>query len=332
MMNKRFIALLILIAGLSPFHSAAEPDTEIRLGTLAFGTVNWELSTIEREGLDKKHRIKLIKRPVANPQAAKIALQAGAVDMIVTDWLWVSRRRADGADFAFAPYSTTAGALIVPAASTITGIKDLVHKRIGIAGGALDKNWLLLRALAEKKAGIDLEQSVEKVFGAPPLLNQQMLQDNLDALINYWHYAARLEARGYRKLLDGREILAGLGVSETVPTLGYVFKEAWADNNRAAVNGFLSASRTAKDLLCRSDAAWSSIASMIGTGDEAIQKMLRHRYCQGRIRSWGDNEKKAAQRVYDLIHRAGGEQLTGDSKHLRPGTFWSYEVDISPDL
>jgi NitT/TauT family transport system substrate-binding protein len=327
MMNRRLIALLFLITGLSPLHSAAEPDTGIRLGVLAFGTVNWELNTIEREGLDKKHRIKLIKRSVANPQAAKIALQAGAVDMIVTDWLWVSRRRADGADFAFAPYSTTAGALIVPAASTITGIEELVHKRIGIAGGALDKNWLLLRALAEKKARIDLEASVEKVFGAPPLLNQQMLQNNLDALINYWHYAARLEAQGYRKLLDGRDILIGLGVSEAVPTLGYVFKEEWADNNRAAVNGFLGASRAAKDLLCRSDAAWGGIVELTGTDDEAVQAMLRRRYCQGRIRSWGDTEKKAAQRVYDLIYRAGGAQLTGQSKHLQPGTFWSYEVD-----
>jgi len=327
MMNRRLIALLFLITGLSPLPSAAEPDTGIRLGVLAFGTVNWELDIIEREGLDKRHRIKLIKRPVANPQAAKIALQAGAVDMIVTDWLWVSRLRADGADFTFAPYSTTAGALMVPAASTINGIEDLVHKRIGIAGGALDKNWLLLRALAEKKTGIDLDASVEKVFGAPPLLNQQMLQNNLDALINYWHYAARLEAQGYRKLLDGREILAGLGVSEAVPTLGYVFKEEWADNNRAAVNGFLNASRAAKDLLCRSDAAWSSIAPLTGIDDEAVQAMLRRRYCQGRIRSWGDAEKKAAQRVYDLLYRTGGEQLTGKSKHLQPGAFWSYEVD-----
>lgn len=327
MMKRRLIAVLFLITALSPLYSAAEPDTRIRLGVLVFGTVNWELNTIEREGLDQRHGIKLIRRPVSNPQAAKIALQAGAVDMIVTDWLWVSRRRADGADFAFAPYSTTAGALIVPSGSTITGIEDLVHKRIGIAGGALDKNWLLLRALAEKTAGIDLEGSVEKVFGAPPLLNQQMLQNNLDALINYWHYAARLEAQGYRKLLDGRDILTGLGVPQAVPTLGYVFKEQWADNNKAAVNGFLSASRAAKDLLCRSDAAWSSIAPLTGTDGEAVQEMLRRRYCQGRIRSWGDDEKKAAQRVYDLLYQTGGERLTGKSKHLQPGTFWSYEVD-----
>ena len=327
MMNRRLIALLFLITGLSPLSSAAAPDTEIRLGVLAFGTVNWELDTMEREGLDKRHRIKLSRRPVANPQAAKIALQAGAVDMIVTDWLWVSRRRADGTDFTFAPYSTTAGALIVPAASTITGIEGLVHKRIGIAGGALDKNWLLLRALAEKRYGIDLEGAVEKVFGAPPLLNQQMLQNNLDALINYWHYAARLEAQGYRKLLDGREILMGLGVSEAVPTLGYVFKEAWADKNRAAVSGFLSASRAAKDLLCQSDAAWSGIVPLTGTDDKAVQAMLRRSYCEGRIRQWGDAEKKAARRIYDLLYRVGGEPLTGKSKHLQPGTFWSYEVD-----
>lgn len=326
-MIRRIAAFhFLFILGLGSQFCSAESNAEIRLGVLVFGTLNWELNTITKEGLGKQQGFELQLHPVASPQAAKIALQAKAVDIIVTDWIWVSRQRAEGTDFSFAPYSTTAGALMVPAKSNITGIEHLAHKRLGIAGGALDKNWLLLRALAEKTARINLDRSVDKVFGAPPLLNQQMLQNKLDALINYWHYAARLEARGYRKLLDGREILRGLGIRPVVPTLGYVFREAWATKNRSAVIGFLSASRRAKDLLCESNTHWNNILELTRTNDPSVQRMLRQRYCEGRIERWGEQERKAAEQLYALLYDKGGESLTGKSRQLQPGTFWPYEI------
>ncbi len=89
------------------------------------------------------------KVELANPEAGKIALQAGAVDMIVTDWIWVSRMRSEGKDFTFYPYSTASGSLMVPEKSAIRSLADLKGKRLGIAGGELDKNWLLLQALAK---------------------------------------------------------------------------------------------------------------------------------------------------------------------------------------
>ena len=35
---------------------------------------------------------------LAQPEAGKIALRAGNADIVVTDWLWVSRERGLGAD------------------------------------------------------------------------------------------------------------------------------------------------------------------------------------------------------------------------------------------
>ena len=95
--------------------------------------------------------------------------------------------------------------------SPIHSIKDLKGKRLGIAGGELDKNWLLLQALAQKEH-LDLNASVEKTFGAPPLINEQIKQNRVDAVLNYWHFAARLEAQGYRQIIDGRGILKGFRV------------------------------------------------------------------------------------------------------------------------
>ena len=189
-----FIFGLCLVASCNSF--AAEKTT-LRIGVQAAGTLEWELSAMQDDP-HKPSDFQLEIQPVANAEAGKIALQSGAVDMIVSDWIWVSSLRASGADFTFYPYSTTTGALVVAENSPIHTIKDLKGKRLGIAGGELDKNWLLLQALAQKEP-LDLNASVEKTFGAPPLINEQIKQGRVDAVLTYWHFAARLEALGFRQ-------------------------------------------------------------------------------------------------------------------------------------
>ena len=142
--------------------------------------------------------------------------------------------------------------------SPIHSIKDLKGKRLGIAGGELDKNWLLLQALAQKEQ-LDLNASVEKTFGAPPLINEQIKQNRVDAVLTYWHYAVRLEGQGYRQIIDGRGILKGLGITENVPGIGYVFKQSWAEKHKQAIDNFFKASKQAKTRLCTSDATWQKI-------------------------------------------------------------------------
>lgn len=323
---RKIILSLLILWGISFRSSADLSTTEINIGVVAFGTLNWELAIMERKGLDKQYNFRLKLRSLANPQTGKIALHSGAVDIIVSDWIWVSRQRAAGADFTFVPYSATAGALIVPGDSKIQTIQDLKGKRLGIAGGGLDKNWLLLRALAIKQAQLDLDRSVTKVFAAPPLLNNQMLQGNLDALINYWHYAVRLETQGYKQLVDSHGILQGLGITKQVPSLGFVFKESWVTANKTAVLGFLAASRTAKTLLCECERVWLSVVPLIKTEDQQTQSLMRQRYCEGRVQSWGETEQKAAERIYKILHRFGGEKLTGKSTNLNKGTFWNYQI------
>jgi len=319
--------LQILILSLFPFILAAEPAAQkIKIGVLAFGTVNWELAAMHNEGLDRSHQLDLEIQTLASPEAGKIALQAGGVDLIVTDWIWVANQRQNGAEFRFIPYSTHAGALIVPADSNIRSVADLPGKKLGIVGGGLDKNWILLRAFAQVKNGIDLDKTVEKVFGAPPLLNQQMAQGKLDALLNFWHYAAKLEAQGYRRVLDGRDVLKGLDIAEPMPNLGYVFKASWAAGHEATLDAFLKASRAARTVLCSNDNTWSKVVSLTQEKDEKIQAALRHEYCTGVVKSWGEPEKQAAARIYAILHQTGGEQLTGKADKLPEDIFWPYEL------
>ncbi|MCK5829133.1 MAG: ABC transporter substrate-binding protein [Methylococcales bacterium] len=315
-----FFSLLILI---SSFCFATEKTT-IRLGVLAFGTVNWELETLKNQHLLDNANFQLEIRPVANPQAGKIALQSGAVDMIVSDWVWVSRLRSTGSDFTFYPYSTTSGALVVPKNSPIKSLADLKNTKLGIAGGELDKNWLLLQALS-KQNQTDLISSIEKTYGAPPLLNQQIRRNRVDAIITYWHYAAKLEAAGYRRIISGNDIMHQLGIKEELPTLGYVFSQHWANNNKSIINEFFSITKKAKDQLCQSDKIWQQIIPLTKVKDNATQAILRDRYCQGRIKQWGKTEQQAATKIYTFLRQLSNNKLTGNSETLQPGTFWTMD-------
>ena len=299
---------------------AAEKPT-IRLGVLPFGTVNWELTVLTKQKRLETSEYRIEIQAVANPQAGKIALLANSVDMIVSDWIWVSRQRATDFDLTFYPYSNTAGALVVNKQSNITSLPDLKGKRLGIAGGELDKNWLLLQALAKKRS-INLDQGIEKVFASPPLLNQELSQGRLDAIITYWHYAARLEAQGFQQIIDGTKIMQELGISASVPPLGYVFKQSWADQHQNTIKNFFKATQIAKNSICNSDSTWQQIIPLTKTSSIVTQQLLRKRYCEGRIKLWGKQQQDAAQQIYLLLKKLSNNKLTGESEILQPGTFW----------
>ena len=152
MSPSRFACLLIGFLLLTATATAAEPT--VRVGSLRYGTLSWQLDVIAKHGLDKQEGIRLEFLELAATPAAQLALQAGGVDLIVSDWLWVSRQRAEGGDLTFIPFSSAIGALIVPAASPIRDIAGLTGQRLGIAGSAIDKSWLVLRLYARKQLGL----------------------------------------------------------------------------------------------------------------------------------------------------------------------------------
>jgi NitT/TauT family transport system substrate-binding protein len=323
MKMRIFLSLLCLL----PLATPAEQGIDkLRIGVLAYGTVNWELTAMRNEGLDRKYALDLDVQTLASPEAGKIGLRADGLDMIATDWMWVANQSQSGADYRFIPYSTHAGALMAPADSKIRGVADLAGKKIGVVGGGLDKNWLLLKAYAKKQAGLDLDNAVEKVFAAPPLLNRQFANGQLDVLLNYWHYAAKQEAQGFRRVLDGRDILKGLGLPPDMPNLGYVFKRSWAESHEAALDAFLKASGEARSLLCENDDAWKKILPLTQETDGKLLAVLRKEYCAGIARRWGEAEKRAAAEIYGLLRASGGEELTGKAEKFPMEIFWPYTL------
>jgi NitT/TauT family transport system substrate-binding protein len=314
-------SLCLALALLTLVSAAAHAEFAIRLGSLRFGTLSWELDVIARHGLDHAQGLRIETVELAGTPTAQLALQAGRVDMIVSDWLWVSRQRASGADLTFIPFSSAIGALVVPIGSTIRDIPDLAGRRLGIAGSAIDKSWLVLQLYARSKFGFDLAAKVDKSFGAPPLLSEELEAGRLDAVLTYWPFAAKLEARGMKPVLSVGDALAALGIVKDLPLTGYVVSAGWAAESRAALEAFLAASREAKSILETSDAEWEEIAPLSGARDASELAKLRDAYRHGIPRHWSEEERASAARLHRLLAEIGGPALVGPSQDLAPGTF-----------
>src|SRR5207302_7540179 len=249
----------------------------LRVAVQKTGTFAWELAVIRAHGLDKQANLSVEVLELASAEAGKIALRGGGADIIVSDWLWVSRERGLGAKLTFYPYSSALGAVMVPNVSSIRTLTDLKGRKLAVAGGPIDKNWLLLRA-SMKQDGIDLKSESTIVYGAPPLLAAKMLSGEMDATVNYWNFCAALEAKGFRRLAGIEDLLPKLGAKGRMAMIGYVFDEGWGSANRDVVARFIAMTRTAKEILATSDAEWEKIAPLTGAADTATLRAYRARY------------------------------------------------------
>jgi NitT/TauT family transport system substrate-binding protein len=306
---------LVLIA-----NSAWAEMPVLKAAVLEIGTVNWELDTIKHNGFDTANGFTLDVQGVAGGPAAQVAFQGGEADVIVSDWLWVARQRADGHDYVFVPYSKAVGGLLVKGDSPVQTLADMKGKKIGIAGGPLDKSWLILRAYAEQEYGMDLAAETEQVFGAPPLIFKTALQGETDGAINFWHFMAKMEAAGMRSVISVADAAQALGLDPETPLLGYVFKGEMLQEHPELVNGFAQASRDAKHLLADDQAAWDRLKDRMNVNNDAQFEALIAGYRAG-IPSDAPVDEEAAGKMLALMARLGGAELTGKADTLPEGVF-----------
>lgn len=292
----------------------------IKAAVLKFGTVNWELDTIQHFGLDAAQGFDLEVQGVAGGAAAQVAFQAGEADVIVSDWLWVARQRADGQDFVFIPYSKAVGGVLVPEGSSAQTLADLKGGKIGIAGGPLDKSWLILRAYAQQEYGMDLAAETEQVFGAPPLIFKTALGGDLDGAVNFWHFMAKMEAAGMRNLISVSDAAQALGLDPETPLLGYVVKGEMLREHPELVAGLANASRAAKDILATDEAAWDRLRERMNAKTDAQFDALKAGFRAG-IPAAGPVDEDAADRMLKLMAQLGGADLLGAATELPDGLF-----------
>ncbi|MDO5704171.1 MAG: ABC transporter substrate-binding protein [Paracoccus sp. (in: a-proteobacteria)] len=313
---------MILFAAIIAGAAVQADEPVITVGTLENGTVNWELTTIIDRGLDHDNGFELRLMPFAGNPATQVAMQGGQVDAIVSDWLWVAQQRANGADFTFLPYSTAVGGLVVRDDSAVQSLADLRGEKIGIAGGPVDKSWLILRAYARQELGEDLAAITTQVFGAPPMIQNAAETGEVAGAVNFWHFLAKMKAGGMREVINVSDAASALGLDPSTPLLGYVLNDSWVADHPDLAQGFARASRQAKRILATDDAAWDHLRPRMNADTDAEFAALRAGWVAG-IPPEGPVDAADAQEMFEIMADLGGEELTGGLTTLPEGLFWS---------
>ena len=303
-------------------------QNKLRVGVLAYGTVNWELEVLKQNNLDKKNGFELEVVELASKNAQLIALQSKNVDVIVNDWIWVNSQRASGKDFTFYPYSKASGTLMVNEKSNIKSLADLKGKELGIGGGNFDKTWLLLRAYSKSKYNFDLKDIVNPVYSSAPIVNKKMEDTSLEAAINFWHFNAKLESKNIKPLIEIKDVYKEFGINDEVSFVGWTFSRNFALQNKELINSFLEASYESKKILNENNQEWNKIRKIMDVTNDKDFEALKNGYKAGIIKNFNSSDLVDLRKVFKILLEEGGEELVGKSTILEDETFWNFDSKI----
>jgi NitT/TauT family transport system substrate-binding protein len=158
------------------------------------------------------------------------------------------------------------------------------------------------------------------------LLSEQLKLGRLDGVLTFWNFAARLDAAGYRRLIDVADIMAGLGVTPSPPLVGFVWREALLRDKSNQLMDFFNAVRSANQILKTDDAAWERLRPEMRPESEAEFQRLRDYFRAGIPTPWGEAETEAAERLFKLLDALGGPELVGPRTHFDPSLFWAQKA------
>lgn len=318
-LKNKLPLLLVGFLLTAPLHAELP---EIKVGALKFGTVNWQLNVITHHKLDEKNGFRLTVVPLASKNAAAVAIQGKSADVIVGDWFWVMRQKERGVPYFFSPYSIASGGIIVPSNSSLKNAVNLKDKNIGVAGGRIDKSWLIARAFILKQHGFDPAQENNIIYGAPPLLNKLMERGELDAILTFWHYQARLKSQGLKEIIPVQDMIETLGIQTAIPINGWIFSQRFADTHPERISAFLTASRQAMTLMLQNDQEWNRLKNIMSPPDQAAFQDLKKGYRAGIPPILNDKTIQAAKQLFAILKQQGGKELTGNAQTLDPTIFW----------
>lgn len=312
----RVLIASVIVSALAVGSAAAEV---VRVGVLKFGTVNWLMETIRINRLDEAEGYTLEVVPLAGKAATTIAFQSAAVDLIVSDWVWAMRQNGQGASYRFFPYSRALGSAVTRSDSGIGTLCDFTGRPVGVVGGPLDKSWLVLQALAAQTCDVDLSAETQTLYGAPPLMSQQLSAEGVDAVVTYWHYAARLMASGETEVIAVSDAIETLGIDPVPALVGFVWDRDRSDLD--AITKFRRSVDAASARLAEVDTAWDQIRPLMKAADQAEFIALRDRYRDGIATRWTEADTQAAARTHALLTDAGGPAFVEAAGAYDPSVF-----------
>lgn len=294
--------------------AAAQSPEVVRVGLQASGTFSWVLHAIEYFGIDKELGLQIDAVTYATKEATELALMAGDVDVTVDDFVNVVLMRSRGVPVrAVYPYSLALGGLIVRSDSDIHSIDDLRGKVIA-AASLSDKSLLILRVLATSRYGFDPQFDSETIAAAAPLMTELARRGEVDAVLPFWHFAARMIGSGeFREIATVHEMLDEMGLSSDLPNLVVLAND---NMDRATLATFLRAMDTATARMKQDDGIWDSILTegLYSLPDESLMASVRERWEVSLPSQWNDDIVDGLVELVEQMVAVAGAEVVGTDR------------------
>jgi len=150
-----------------------------------------------------------------------------------------------------------------------------------------------------------------------------VIRGELDGALNYWNYTARLKALNFKNIISVTDVLPALGIGESLPLIGYVFREQWAKDNPKVIKGFLSASNEARSILNSSDEEWERIKKITGAKNKETLNALMEGFRKGIPNEDTNKYVIPIKKAFKILADLGGKDLVGEGKELANGVIWT---------
>ncbi|MCZ7595174.1 MAG: hypothetical protein M5U16_09820 [Hyphomicrobium sp.] len=179
----------------------------------------------------------------------------------------------------------------------------------------------MLRAYSRKELGTDIAQLALPSYGAAPLLTEETRSGRLDAVLNFWTYAARLQGDNYRAIIEMDDVLKALGIAPVPSLVGFIWREETEAKKGAEIATFLSAVEQGNAVLATSDAAWDRIRHLVRPESDAEFAAIKAYYRAGIPTPWTGAETRSAEKLTQVLVDIGGAQLLGSDTQFDPKLF-----------
>ena len=212
---------------------------------------------------------------------------------------------------------------MVPADSPIAALKDLKASASASPAAPSTRTGCCSRPRPGTPPASTSRRRPTVAFGAPPLLALKLEQGELDAGLLYWTYCARLEPKGFRRLIGADDIMRAFGATGSIALIGYLLDDATVTGGPRPSTGFARASQGRQGLLATDPRRLGGGAAADvgrGRGDlPGAEARLPRRHPAPAPRHGAQRRRDASTRV---LARLGGERLVGAGATLPPRLYF----------
>ena len=170
------------------------------------------------------------------------------------------------------------------------------------------------------EAGIDLAAAAQPSFGAPPLHGEKLEGGEFDAALLFWNFCARLEAKGYRKLLGAGDIARAVRASGEITLLGYISTSL--PPSASPPSTVSRPPRGGEAHPRRGRRRLDGDPPADGSGGRRDLSDARRYFLDGEPSRPVAAERADAETLYAVLRTLGGEKLVGSGTGLPAGLYW----------